>query len=484
MKYKFYTKRIDSVQPRVVKYPAFVIIETKWDDFFYKTNFLLTYYQNQRNKKEIGYIKILQKESTKTNLPLRFNTLPENFCSLGQDNSFYLNLKELFSLEDIHITLESLNDITHCKGLIGEFENENGYKKSLLRNSEAQKALNEADNLIHNIPTNNYFQFSFSTQVSGFIKEHKIDFDFKNNSKIPKRIVSFIGKNGSGKTQVLSRLASSLSGLSEKGSFNTKYLPPFSRVIAVSYSLFDKFEKPSLTKSFSYYYCGIQSSEKLLTEKQIERKIITALKLINQANNLQLLGKYLEELLDEQTVLKFLDEDYANIRKDFKFYSLDGNSTFSSGQVILILVVSEILAHIRTESLILFDEPETHLHPNAVSKLVSIIYKILDRFDSYAIVATHSPQIIQEIPSSSIFLFSSNENSPKVRKLGIETFGENLTTLTQKIFQTADVDEYYKKLLKDLSEKYSASEILKLFEKDGRVLSLNAKIYLESLFTK
>lgn len=484
MKYKFYTKQANSPQPIVEEYPLFVLTESTWDDFTYKTSFLLNYYKSQRSKTEIGYVKILEKDSSKTKLPLKFNKLSDSFCSLGQDNEFYLQLKKLFTVKVIHSILESLNDITYCKGIISDFENEMGFKKSLLRNSEAQKALNEAQRLIDDIPTKNYFEFSFTTQVKGFISEHKLEFDFKNSSKLPKRVVSFIGKNGSGKTQVLSRLASSLSGLSEKGIFNTKYLPPFSRVIAVSYSLFDKFEKPRKTKSFSYYYCGIQTGEKLLTEKQIERKILAALQKIKLNNNLNLFGKYILQLLGPEVISKILDDDFGEINKDFKIYNLEGNSTFSSGQIILILVVSEILANIRTESLILFDEPETHLHPNAISKLINVIYKILDRFDSYAIIATHSPQIIQEIPSSSIFIFSRNENSTPVRKLGMETFGENLTTLTQKIFHTVDVDEYYKKVLKDLSEKYSVLQILKLFDKDGRVLSLNAKIYLESLFNK
>ncbi len=483
MRYLFYTKRIDSPQPVINDFPAFVIIETGWDDFNHKTSFLLNYYEGQRKKTEIGSIKILEKDSQKTKLPLKFTKLSDKFCSLGQSNSFYYKLKELNNIEDIHTILECLNDITYCKGIISDFENHTGYKTSLLRTSEAQKAFNEAYKIIHDIPTKNSFAFSFTTQINGFLSEHKVDFDFKPDSKLPKRVVSFIGKNGSGKTQVLSRLASSLSGLSKKGEFNTEYLPPFSRVIAVSYSLFDKFEKPKRSKSFSYYYCGIQTEEKLLTERQIERKIKLALQSISQqTHNLRLFGRYIKDLLGSEVIVKILDEDYIEIRKDFQIYNSHGNSTFSSGQILLILVVAEILANIRTESLILFDEPETHLHPNAISRLINIIYKILDRFDSFAVIATHSPQIIQEIPSSSIYLFSNNENSPTVRKLGIETFGENLTTLTERIFQTIDVDEYYKKVLEELAVKLTADQILNLFEKDGKALSLNAKIYLETLY--
>lgn len=486
IKYKFFTKKVNANHPEIDEYPAFVLSESTWDDYSYRTSFSLTYYKNARSKIEIGPIKILEKEELKTKLAPKFFKLSDHYCSLGQDNSFYENLKENFSIPEVLAILDALNDITYCKGLLQEFENEQGFLDSLFRFSEAQKAFNEATRILYNINRKNSFHFSFKTAVKGFPEEHSINFEFDNSSKIPKRLVAFVGKNGSGKTQVLSRLASSLSGLSQKGKFNTKYLPPFSRVIAISYSLFDKFEKPHKTKSFSYFYCGLQLNEKIQTERQIERRILSAIRIIAGAKNGQKNGaafyNYLKELLGTPVADSVINETYQ-LNEDFRVYDKLGNSTFSSGQIILILVLAEIFAYIRSESLLLFDEPETHLHPNAISKLVGVIYKILERFDSYAVIATHSPQIIQEIPSSSIFIFSNNPNSPIARKVGSETFGENLTTLTEKIFQTVDVDEYYKAVLSNLAASYSAEEVLNLFNKEGKVLSLNARIYLESLYS-
>jgi predicted ATPase len=480
--YLFYTKRIGEQFPEIKNYPAFVLVESDWDDFSFKTSYILVFYKNSRSKYEIGDIKIFEKGSINTKTPLKFKELSDKYFSLGQDNYFYFRLQDQFNIEQINYILEALNDISYCKGLLSEIEDESGFQISLIRYSEAQKALNEAKKILLNIPIENSFDFTFTTQLNGFTNSHKIEFDFKELSDLPKRIVAFIGKNGSGKTQVLSRLASSLSGTLEKGTFSTKYLPPFSRVIAVSYSLFDKFDKPKLTKSFSYYYCGIQTKDKLLTERQIEKKIITSFQKINKNNNLHLLYKYISELLGSEVADRFFGDDYIESNENVKIYDKEGASTFSSGQIILILVLSEILANIRNESLILFDEPETHLHPNAISKLISVIYKILNKFNSFAIIATHSPQIVQEIPSSSIYLFSKSENTKPVRKVGIETFGENLTTLTEKIFQTAEIDEYYKQVLERLAQKFSAEEILNLFKEDGNPLSLNAKIYLENLY--
>ncbi|MEJ0032431.1 MAG: AAA family ATPase [Bacteroidota bacterium] len=401
---------------------------------------------------------------------------------MGQSNDFYENLLKLFSRAEAQEILLALNDVTYCKGLLAEFEYEEGFAKSLIRYSEAQKSFNEGERILLGIKTKNTFKFTFTTQVSGFDGPHVIRFGFEANSKLPRRLTALVGKNGSGKTQVLSRLATSLSGRSQLGVFNTKHLPPFSRIIAISYNLFDQFEKPKKTKFFSYYYCGVQTDSKLLSEKQIQKRIQSAVATVHKNGNIALLVKYIDELLGAEIADRLSDGDWIEERDHAtKVYDRQGYSVLSSGQILMLLVVSEILAHIRKESLLLFDEPETHLHPNALSKLVSTICRILDKFDSYAIVATHSPQIIQEIPSSEIFVFANDENVPIVRKLGSETFGENLTILTEQIFQTVGVDEFYKKTLKDLSARYTKKQILKIFNESGTGLSLNAKIFLESL---
>src|SRR5207253_92326 len=76
-----------------------------------------------------------------------------------------------------------------------------------------------------------------------------------------------------------------------------------------------------------------------------------------------------------------------------------GFARLSSGQAILCHFVTALLAWIQRDSLILFDEPETHLHPNAVASLFLVLSEILTEYESFAVVATHSPVVIQEIPA-------------------------------------------------------------------------------------
>jgi len=106
------------------------------------------------------------------------------------------------------------------------------------------------------------------------------------------------------------------------------------------------------------------------------------------------------------------------------------------------------------------------------------LYKLLEIFDSYAIIATHSPILAQEIPSKYIRIIERNENTPSVRLPGIECFGENLTVITNDIFYTGEVSSIHQIKLRELSEKLTYEEILNVF--DGK-LSFNAKMMIKAM---
>ena len=95
------------------------------------------------------------------------------------------------------------------------------------------------------------------------------------------------------------------------------------------------------------------------------------------------------------------------------------------------------------ESIILFDEPELHLHPNAIANVMRMFNKILEEFNSYAIIATHSPIILQEIPSNNIIVLERIDNQPFVRRPEIECFGENISLITRDIFDVTSKESYY-----------------------------------------
>ena len=99
--------------------------------------------------------------------------------------------------------------------------------------------------------------------------------------------------------------------------------------------------------------------------------------------------------------------------------------------------MTALVARIQQNTLVLFDEPETHLHPNAVAHLFNVMNKMLKRYNSFAIIATHSPIVLQEIPRKRVILLTREGNSTISTNMQFETFGENISELTKHVFDTA-----------------------------------------------
>lgn len=464
-----------------IDFPYVKLTRDQWDDYGSKTLFTAYYVDKEDSQTRIGQLKIISKniEDYDTSgyilVDASFSHLGENFCSLGQDTEYYKTVKKLFG-EDFKKFLDPLNDITINRGMIDDFEDTSVFKDSLIRFSEAEKALKEGQGILHGQELKTEFNFSFSCKVGRAEEHHLAKFNFKKSSLIPHRIFSIIGENGTGKTQYLSKLALAISGEKDQGEFEPSR-PLFNKVIAVSYSAFDQFMIPKKKRSFSYRYCGLKDSNGFLSDKKIENNYrVSCDKIENK--NLKLKWFFLLKTVIDENILELIHDELFE-SKNYLNVARNSDGLLSSGQSILMYVITEILANIREESLILFDEPEMHLHPTAISNLITLLNELLDEFDSYAILATHSPLIIQEIPSKNVLVFERIQNIPIIRNLEIESFGENITTITKNIFKTVDIEPNYKKVLSDLSKSRSYEEVLKLFDNK---LSLNSEIYLKGCY--
>ena len=328
------------------------------------------------------------------------------------------------------------------------------------------------------------FDFKYSCKLESASSPHQINFSFNPQSQLPNRLIALIGRNGTGKTQVLSRFALSLSGQDSDENFRNAFEPRrplFSRVLAVSYSLFDSFKKPSsnLSNNYnSYKYIGIRNTRNgIKNDKELSEQLQNSIQLIKEQNRVANWRNSLTGIIDD---LGYIETKFF-IDADFSLFSSNQNNFLSSGQSILIFVFTEIIANIDRDTLLLIDEPETHLHPNAIAKFIRVFYKLLEEFDSYAVIATHSPIIVQEVPSKYVKIFDRIGNNPVIRELGIESFGENFSIITEKIFETSEIKDTYKEVLEMLAKKLNFEQVIELFPNG---LSLNAKIYLKGLYNR
>ncbi len=287
---KFY---VDPADLELIEYPCFILAYNDWDDFSYRTSFRLSFHNDISHETTIGRVKIMNRNENRTInvIPKVFDELLEDFCSLGQDITYYENLKKVYpdQYEDI---LDVLNDAAFFPEVTDNFENDSKFINSLLRNSEAEKALKEAKFLIEGISYETAFQFKYSCLLPNADRNHEADLNFGDTSNLPNRIIALVGKNGTGKTQFLAKLAYDLSGKSKSKNFKLSFSPHrpyFSKIIAVSFSAFDKFSKPQKDKSFSYEYCGIkdESGRILSIGKTIEniKKSIEKIKWLDRSED-------------------------------------------------------------------------------------------------------------------------------------------------------------------------------------------------------
>lgn len=465
-----------------------ILTYDNWNDYCYRTSFGMYYCDSHGSVHEIGSIKIYYYENDEKRDPSNYNKhtmetlstpiqqLGAKYCSLGQNLAYYQKLKDLLP-NDYWDILKRLNDIAVFDKIRDRFINEHGVRTSLLRFSAAEKALYEAGSIISNRQQNSKdISFSYHVTVPYSTLPVTLNFDYRESADLPFRINVLIGKNGTGKTQILSRLANSLSGYTENpesGMFLGKR-PPVDRVMSISYSAFDSFRKPPEEISngrtlFSYVYCGIQSEKGTLSLDQLKENLKKAYMQVKLRQRKHIWIDILSVLMEEE------HRNTVSLIENEKFEDIN----LSSGQQILICTITELIANIENESIILFDEPEIHLHPNAISNVFRMFYKLLDEFNSYAIFTTHSPLVLQEVPSRYVQILDRIEDILSVRRPDIECFGNSINNIIRDVFDVSNTESNFKTHLEALARKRSFQEVLDLFDNK---LGFNALVFLKSCY--
>ncbi|MRT37670.1 AAA family ATPase, partial [Acinetobacter sp. RIT698] len=115
-------------------------------------------------------------------------------------------------------------------------------------------------------------------------------------------------------------------------------------------------------------------SGKLLTKEDLTTRLIQSCRKVQEANRTKKWLKTISTFLDEDIVQNLISENDSQIRNINLTKISDTLKIFSSGQNILLNIITEIIKNIRYDSLIIYDEPETHLHPNAISQLTNTLY--------------------------------------------------------------------------------------------------------------
>jgi predicted ATPase len=533
-----------------VENPEFLLMRDSWNDDNYYTYYsLYTNLIKSGKYTIIGGVRILKKEQQRNEtflIPKGIIVEPlEGFCSLGTSLDYYERISQLDYVYKDYI-LNFLNDIIYKPSLQNIFKEEEGFNSSLLRNITLEDDIFDLAPIIitgiyKDLPVKKELKFEFQTNQM----LEPILFDFSSvhyyksgqEQSLPNRICVIIGRNGSGKSTLLSKIARLVFSsaddriyIKDLATIEPKGLG-FSRIINISYSAFDSFQVPGITPSEKrqiaeemdenkgrYFYCGVRDIKREVLEELDKLKIdalgkIQLEDILNDKYNFNYLkslstlndefhfslGKILENeektsllisslsTLSQESSLHFLSVVNLDVLKN---NSLLDNSFFtklSTGHKFVIHSIFKLIYHIQRRSLVLFDEPESHLHPPLLAILMKTLRNIMDSQSSFMIIATHSPVVIQETLQKHVIIIRREGKLIKTNIAENQTYGESIGALTSDVFGlAADYKDYHEELNKivdsyDGKEELFESYIMGIFELK---ISLQAYAYMISRYQK
>lgn len=496
-----------------------LVFDRGWNDFGVTSKATLFYYDKNIRCHKIGDVKLLYKDETTEKMSATdiystsnyikervFNSLDINFCSLGQELVYYTNLQRLFGENEEWLSiLLAMRDTAYFSSIYDQFSNVPQWH-SLIREKVAQNILQVARPLLHGVELADIYNFSyrFNPPYSDDGDEVKVNFIFDNpispdgvwrdedaNTNIlSRRVYGIIGKNGVGKTHFLTSIPTDIAR-GHLTSFSGR-IPLFRKVITVSNSYYDHFDIPETSIDFNYVYCGhlklaeggdrgkkvLKSRDEFIFEiLQNGKKIVSLLKC-----------EFLKKLLIDLMPCDFIEECFESGRNG-RLILADDNilkdwiNKLSSGEASILHILCSLVANVSSGTLILFDEPETHLHPNAITSLFNSLQQLCEDTNSYAIIATHSPLVIREIRSECVFVFSRSDNSCTVSKINYESFGASIDHLTEDIFGNREVPKSYCRIIKNLIEDKNISEdqAIEVLRNGNIPLGLGVRLYIHQL---
>lgn len=439
-----------------------------WDDYNYKTSFYVFYCNDEGNVNPIGQLKIgkigMQTGRIVDCLDDRFECLDETFFSLGQDENYYANIAHLGEVLRKEI-LCSLRDIAYDSNRFEKVKNESVAKTSLLRGVSSFAVKNQLNRIAHGGAKLTKYKFSYNISDDENDNDSQIEFNVNPKSNPPTNIHVLIGRNGTGKTTLIKNIIRGIQhiGTDDKFKYGTNERvfshTKFANVLCVAFSPFDDFsELNSENTEIPYSYIGF-NKKTIDLFKEIEDQFFISFKncMMNPKKK-KLWRNAINTLRSDPTFneisVDLLSTDILSDEKD----QIDSNkseiirsifSTLSSGHKVVLLIITCCVDKIIEKSVIFIDEPENHLHPPLLSALIRALSDLLNDRNGVAIISTHSPVVLQEVPQSCIWALRRSKEKLIAERLEMQTFGASIGALTNEIFKLEVTNSGFHKLISE-----------------------------------
>ncbi|MCB2411116.1 AAA family ATPase [Hymenobacter lucidus] len=481
-----------------------LLVPGTWNDYGFVTSFVLLLYQPQ-GWQEIGGLKIGQQDmagkGATPQLDNDFLALPIDCFSLGQGDEYYTQLQKLGpSLRQR--MLIALRDIAYDLDLLAEVADLPVTRKSLLRDF----SLSEVRGQLHRVSkggarlTPYRFASRLTAPLGGSVEPAQLTFDVEPEAQPPTNIHVLIGRNGVGKTHLLHGLAQQLLAVPRRRSgFGISVPSPsgqeatdFANLVAVTFSAFDPFipflKPPHQRRPLPYAYVGLRRDRtngpgrgSPKSDRMLAREFAQSLEACTgETRRLRWLQALTTLEADpgfrEAAARELLPatEEAIFSRRAEKWYG-----RLSSGHKLVVLSITRLVEVVEERTLVLLDEPEAHLHPPLLAAFVRALSDLLVDRNGVAIIATHSPVVLQEVPRSCVWKLRRAGNSLIAERPTLETFGENVGILTREVFGLEVTETGYHQLLRRaVAEQGNYQGVLNYF--DG-ALGAEARALVQAL---
>lgn len=173
-------------------------------------------------------------------------------------------------------------------------------------------------------------------------------------------------------------------------------------------------------------------------------------------------------LSSEKRIMRF--KDFAIKKKGAKEEIL--SKSLSDGEHQLLHAMGICLLFKDSNSLFLFDEPETHLNPEWRAQFISTLKECLSQSSTKnmrdILLTSHSPFIISDSNEDNVLIFKRNtEGVITVERPEFNTFGASVNRITMDIFERENtIGELANSLVASYEDRYKKGEDPKLLLKE------------------
>lgn len=407
-------------------------------------------------------------------------------------NDYFILKSFLLGMQDLVALREWKNQSTTLEML----QRSERFSLGILRDANAYKAFFRGNRFLYaksaHGHTDALLPFRFDISLEGFTGHpHFLDVEADGQDRFPERAQCLIGANGSGKTRLLSALtnllrdlAYSANNIQLKSDFISYRGPTFERILAFSFDgshsyRVDKESEPSNGAEYLPFDLArrppqdgafgapdrtygttrllvdiIRSHDapeqdwpdhsRLDTLQDALRNFLSMASLylplsrdaefpevVTDHHGDKWVGVKAIRGLGEQRRLSLLSQ--VDEARDVTFLSERRvPAQLSSGEQTYLRFALHFLCFIERATLIVIDEPETHLHPNLISGFMLMLREVLEKTCSMALIATHSPFVVREVAREAVHIYKESKSG------GIEIFRPMLKTLGASIDEISD----------------------------------------------